>query len=816
MHIRASLLLVLVPLLMGAGSGAGISPDLPANTWLQIAEDPQGARRNSSFRYVDDGGFFLLWGFMGHVTDDYGNPEQPWHGNREYDIVVFDPRTRQWLSQVPREKESEWRNQPPPVHECNSYQGITTGSYRPQLKVREGILRPDLNIVFDQVTYDSKRRRMLYFTGGRTFAYQVLERRWSDAAPGAQSPPPVSAATLCYDPFNDEAVLAGGGHVAEKGPHGELVGYTGTWLFDCSRSLWRALGSRTEPPPRMCTRLVCDTKNQAMVMFGGDGQSHYLGDTWIYDTRTRLWRQSNAPAAPPPRAGHFTVYDPGTSWVIIGGGYNLQNLTDMWAYDAASDRWMKLKGEVPAGWHITADFDPRESLIILTTSSKTPGDRMSCNEIYPVRTTYAFKVRREGLLDDNAPAPLPRKMLKRSMEEATAGTQPDPERRRKQLERIRRMPVNRWVRFDGPGRTGALRTWGSCSFDTDRNRIIYWGGGHCGYGGSDYDLYDVEQNTWISSPVIAEYPERAWDRGINAAGVTFGGAPFIRHGRKVYAYDPVSRLIINTKTILLTAGYEPELLRQVEPITPDFGKGEEFKQSYWRKWVTTTYDPSNERWEVLCSGVPGLDLTVTTPHGVMGIDHYWDNVGAKAKTNAPNSVYLLDVARREWKKRPNPGPWPQNLYEMTALVYDSRRDQLILHGGGAQRDELWAYRLPGGKWERLEPQFAPGTGGRPPVCGREAVYLPADDTMLTAGYPAGAEETPSLYAYRVGENRWYQLGIPVLAGRRTADLVGQNRAWTYDPRHNLVFMVLGASAGDRGATEVFGLRYSHNGATLAK
>jgi hypothetical protein len=68
----------------------------------------------------------------------------------------------------------------------------------------------------------------------------------------------------------------------------------------------------------------------------------------------------------------------------------------------------------------------------------------------------------------------------------------------------------------------------------------------------------------------------------------------------------------------------------------------------------------------------------------------------------------------------------------------------------------------------------------------------------------------------VGENRWYQLGIPVLAGRRTADRVGQNRAWTYDPRHNLVFMVLGASAGDRGATEVFGLRYSHNGATLAK
>ncbi len=62
------------------------------------------------------------------------------------------------------------------------------------------------------------------------------------------------------------------------------------------------------------------------------------------------------------------------------------------------------------------------------------------------------------------------------------------------------MPVNRWVPFDEPGRAGTLRTWGSCSFDTDKGRIVYWGGGHCGYGGSDYDLYDVEQNTWIASP----------------------------------------------------------------------------------------------------------------------------------------------------------------------------------------------------------------------------------------------------------------------------------------------------------------------------
>src|SRR5687768_9589184 len=126
---------------------------MTVNSWVQLARDTQGARRNSAFRYVNDGRYFLLWGFMGYVTDQYGDPETPWLGNNEYDIVVFDPRKGRWENQYPHEKENEWRNTPPPMHHCASYQGITTGSYRPQLKEREGVLRPDLNIVFDQVAY---------------------------------------------------------------------------------------------------------------------------------------------------------------------------------------------------------------------------------------------------------------------------------------------------------------------------------------------------------------------------------------------------------------------------------------------------------------------------------------------------------------------------------------------------------------------------------------------------------------------------------------------------------------------------------------
>ena len=585
---------------LAAGQGGREPAGKPApNTWNRVAQDEQGARRSSSFRYVEEGGYFLLWGFHGYVMSDYGNPEKPWHGNKEYDLVAFDPRTGRWESRLPFEREEQWRATPPPMHMCSYYQGITIGSHRPQLKEREGVLRPDLNIVFDQVTYDRRRARMIYFTGGRTFAYDVKARKWSDAAPEG-GPPPVLGGSLCYDRRNDEVVLFGGGHVAEPGPGGAPVGWTGTWIYQCANARWKPLPGGTQPPPRLCTRLVEDTKNGVLVAFGGDSHTDYLADTWIYDTRTRQWRASRAPGGPPPRAGHFTVYDPGTGWVIIGGGYNRQDLTDMWAYDAAGDRWRRLRGEVPTGFHVAADLAPRDGLIVLATATKSPGDRMRCNEIYPVRTTWEYRIGKNGIVDASVtPAPQ-RNMPKRTAAEAAAGTQPDAGRRAAQAERIRNMAPNEWTLLAGPGRTAPLRTWGSCSYDTDRGRIVYWGGGHCGYGGADYDFYDMAENTWTASPVTGEYPERNWDKsgGVYPAGLMTSGAPFMRHGRKCYAYDPVSRKIVNMKYIFLTAGYEPAFLKGFAPVNPDFGQGENFSRSGYQKWVTWTYDPSREKWEI--------------------------------------------------------------------------------------------------------------------------------------------------------------------------------------------------------------------------
>ena len=120
---------------------------------------------------------------------------------------------------------------------------------------------------------------------------------------------------------------------------------------------------------------------------------------------------------------------------------------------------------------------------------------------------------------------------------------------------------------------------------------------------------------------------------------------------------------------------------------------------------------------------------------------------------------------------------------------------LLLHGAGPRRDQLWSYSLTARRWEQLNP-----TGDPAPVAQREAVYLAKYDTLLTAS--AG-----SLWAYHAATNRWEKLAFPLPSGRTPRDLNSQNRAWAYDPAHDLVLMVLGASRGDLGNAVVYALRY---------
>jgi hypothetical protein len=822
MHKTALLLLASLMVLGAAIRPVSSQDKLPPNRWVELRKDAVGARRGSALRYAPDAGAFFLWGFMNHDNDLLQeNPTMP---VPEYDMVSFDPVEGRLRNHLPPGWEAKWSEKLPLTWVPRTYSGITSGSertlFRPPPNDPEAPPRPDLNIVFDQVVYHPPSKSLVYFTGGLTAAYDVKQRRWSDLAP-AHAPPPVLGGSLAYTPVHDEIVLSGGGHIAERGPGGRVVGYTGTWVYSFRAKDWRQLALQEQPPPRTNTRLVCDTRNQVLVVFGGDGQSHYLADTWLFDLKSRQWRPSHAPGGPEARAGHFTVYDPESGWVIIGGGYNRRDLTDLWAFDTARDRWQKLTGEVPTGFYLTADLAPEKRLIVLAANSRGPGDTTSCNILYPVRTTYAYRLDEKTAVLPDEPRhqePLPQ----RPIEGSGRSDKPDPARAQAQAERLRALPVNQWVPLKEPGRTAPTRSWGSATFDSDRGRILYWGGGHCSYGGSDVDSYDVAQHTWVSSSAAPEYPHRQWNHGVRLAGVTFGGNPWTEHGRRIYAYDPISRKMIMVHPIRLTTSYEPESLRAFpgEPRARPDAKAK--PPSSYVKNATWSFDPDSGQWELLGPAPQGLDALVTTRHGVMGVNVDWPSRLNDAGYILPwtpdqpekdNAVYRYSVAQKNWKRLGEAQSSPQNLYEMTSLAYDSQRDRLFLHGAGKARDELWAFDLKTNRWSYLKPTVA--AAAAPPGCNREAVYLPGQDVLLTFGPAPEQRAVPALWAYKPGENMWHRIELAPPPGIEPRTAAGQNRALVYDPKRDLVLLVLG-TGGDQGQALVHALRYRHEEASKGR
>jgi hypothetical protein len=98
----------------------------------------------------------------------------------EYDVVTFDLNESRWRNHLPPAWEAEWSKKLPLAYIARTYAGLTTGSERTVLRSptneREGAPRPDLNLIFDQISYHPGSQSLFCFTGGLTASYDVVEK----------------------------------------------------------------------------------------------------------------------------------------------------------------------------------------------------------------------------------------------------------------------------------------------------------------------------------------------------------------------------------------------------------------------------------------------------------------------------------------------------------------------------------------------------------------------------------------------------------------------------------------------------------------
>ena len=214
----------------------------------------------------------------------------------------------------------------------------------------------------------------------------------------------------------------------------------------------------------------------------------------------------------------------------------------------------------------------------------------------------------------------------------------------------------------------------------------------------------------------------------------------------MYAYDPVSRKMIMTRPIQLTTGYDPSPLRLFPVMmTSGYQAARDAlvnPPSSYVKHVTWTYDPDTKKWELLGPTPQGVDTLLSTPYGVMGVNVNWrsrlNDAGYQlpwnpAGTAEDKAIYLLELAAGRWNRLGPSQPSPQNLYEQTSLAYDEKRRQILLHGAGKNREELWIFEMATHRWKKMQLQIViPEVEFHPSVLAKLSAFLKKMSSSLLA------------------------------------------------------------------------------------
>ncbi len=86
---------------------------------------------------------------------------------------------------------------------------------------------------------------------------------------------------------------------------------------------------------------------------------------------------------------------------------------------------------------------------------------------------------------------------------------------------------------------GLMAAWSGGVFDTKRDRLIIWGGGHNDYGGNELYAFDVNLLRWLRLTEPTPNPNRCQEvnsDGTPVARHTYNGLAYIANGDRCFAF----------------------------------------------------------------------------------------------------------------------------------------------------------------------------------------------------------------------------------------------------------------------------------------
>ena len=274
------------------------------------------------------------------------------------------------------------------------------------------------------------------------------------------------------------------------------------------------------PENRYGSAMVYDEANKRLILFGGaewDDTPTFYNDTWAYVTRTNTWVKLNTPVKPPGRFNPGMVYVPGREVIILFGGHRLPDgsLSDMWLFDVKTDSWRELDppNRPEARSCMGMAYDAKQGKVLVF------GGRGAS---IPVSDTWAYDVELNAWTDMRpTTSPQPQYgvgMVYDSVNERVLLLEGHYVTQQGGVVRdgyngglyTFNWEAGMWRKIECSPPPG--RYWYSTGYDSDRGRMIVFGGIRwiSGYGNL-YDetwIYDTKANTWTR--YSAKGPEKRY------------------------------------------------------------------------------------------------------------------------------------------------------------------------------------------------------------------------------------------------------------------------------------------------------------------
>ena len=194
-------------------------------------------------------------------------------------------------------------------------------------------------VMYGGLTDDNVEERVL----GDTWVYDVGSDAWTEMNP-VVSPPNTYGCRLVWDSVNEVMLLWGGNLPWDNG--GKLDDW---WRYDYQSNTWTMIDTEDKPPMRYWQYMAFDEASGKIVMFGGNPSGLNFGDTWLYDYAENTWTEVHPEVSPSPRQCGALVYYPSLGGVVMFGGIDedQSGFDDTWVFDAVTGEWSLVEEGVP-------------------------------------------------------------------------------------------------------------------------------------------------------------------------------------------------------------------------------------------------------------------------------------------------------------------------------------------------------------------------------------------------------------------------------------------------------------------------------------